>query len=121
MAAMGKINASSVQPGDRIIVATRSNGTVHESSTKTGEFVTVARVVDKSFRAASGPYESRGKYVITASVHGVPATFEAAPIQTMWLAPEDPAGIKRAHVEALAYAATQVAYAASPFDGRNWF
>jgi hypothetical protein len=50
----------------------------------------------KDFRAA-GRYEARGKYVIITSA----GSFEAAPIQTMWLAPEDPAGIKQAYAEAL--------------------
>lgn len=106
MTAKGKINASTLTAGDRIIVNTQaafygSDGSkmtgVQESSTKTGENVTVARVISKYFREAKGRYERRGKYVITTNV----GTFEAAPIQTMWLAPEDAPGIKRAHVEAL--------------------
>jgi hypothetical protein len=96
MTAKGKINASNVTAGDRIIVQVREDGTVRESSTKTGEGVQIARVLDKTFRAA-GQYEARGKYI----VHTTAGQFEAAPIQTMWLAPEDAAGIKRAHVEAL--------------------
>lgn len=98
MTAKGKVNASKVQIGDRIIVKVNETGTVRESATKTGENVTVARVIGKTFRAAQGPYEARGKYIIETTE----GTFEAATIQTMWLAPEDAAGVKRAHVEALA-------------------
>jgi hypothetical protein len=97
MTAKGKINASNVQTGNRIIVKVSADGTVRPSDTKTGEGVQVAQVLGKLFRAAQGPYEARGKYVIITSA----GTFEAAPIQTMFLAPEDAAGIKRAHVEAL--------------------
>lgn len=103
MTAKGKINASKVQAGDRILVRvevlTGGRGLgVDASSTKTGEGVQVARVTGKAFREAQGRYEARGKYVIETTA----GTFEAAAIQTMWLAPEDAAGIKRAHVEALA-------------------
>lgn len=94
--AKGKVNASEAQAGMRIIVKVSEDGTVRPSSTKTGEGVQVARITEKGFRAA-GRYEARGKYVITTSA----GSFDAAPIQTMWLAPEDPAGIKRAHAEAL--------------------
>lgn len=97
MTAKGKINASKVTEGHRIIVKVLEDSTVRESATKTGEGVQVARVLGKTFRSAQGPYEAHGKYVILTSA----GTFEAAPIQTMWLAPEDPAGIKRAHAEAL--------------------
>jgi hypothetical protein len=96
MTAKGKINASKVQINDRIIVKVSVDGTVGPSATKTGEGVQVARVIDKGVRAA-GPYEARGKYVIETSA----GSFEAAPIQTMWLAPEDAAGIKRAYAEAV--------------------
>jgi hypothetical protein len=98
MTAKGKINASNVQAGDRIIVKVHEGGLIRESATKTGENVIVTRVIGKTFRNAQGPYEARGKYVIDTA-DGV---FEAAPIQTMFLAPEDAPGIKRAHVEALA-------------------
>lgn len=94
--AKGKVNASEAQAGMRIIVKVSEDGTVRPSSTKTGEGVQVARIIEKGFRAA-GRYEARGKYVITTSA----GSFDAAPIQTMWLAPEDPAGIKRAMAEAL--------------------
>lgn len=101
MTAKGKINASNVTTGDRIIVKARFDAEGHEriteSATKTGEGVFIARVVGKTFRAA-GQYEARGKYIIETTA----GSFEAAPIQTMWLAPEDAAGVKRAHVEALA-------------------
>lgn len=96
MTAKGKINASKVQINDRIIVKVSADGTVRPSDTKTGEGVQVARVTDKGMRAA-GSYEARGKYI----VHTPAGSFEAAPIQTMWLAPEDAAGIKRAFAEAL--------------------
>lgn len=98
MTAKGKINASNVQAGHRIIIKVTETGSIHESRNKTGEGVQIVRVLGKTFRAASGPYEARGKYIITTSA----GSFECAPIQTMWLAPEDAAGIKRAHVEALA-------------------
>lgn len=94
--AAGKVNASEATEGMRIIVKVSADGTVRPSSTKTGEGVFVARIIEKGFRAA-GRYEARGKYVITTTA----GAFDAAPIQTMWLAPEDPAGIKRAHAEAL--------------------
>lgn len=103
MTAQGKINASSVQTGDRILIADSTDWQTGEpimtpSRTKTGETVRVVRVTGKSFRAAQGRYERQGKYVVETTA----GTFEAAPSQTMWLAPEDPAGVKRAHVEALA-------------------
>lgn len=94
--AAGKVNASEATEGMRIIVKVSADGTVSPSRTKTGEGVQVARIIEKGFRAA-GRYEARGKYVIVTSA----GSFDAAPIQTMWLAPEDPAGIKRAHAEAL--------------------
>lgn len=116
MTAKGKINASKVQIGDRIIVKvyTRNNEADHvtlnwleldravgPSTTKTGEGVQVARVINKTAKMMEGRgFHRRGQrvYVIETSA----GTFEAAPIQTMWLAPEDAAGVKRAHVEALA-------------------
>jgi hypothetical protein len=113
MTAAGKINASNVTTGDRIIVKARFDAEGHEriteSATKTGEGVFVARVVGKSFRAAQGPYEARGKYVIETTA----GSFEAAPIQTMWLAPEDNAGVKRARTEADAEAAHRAELAAT--------
>lgn len=113
MTAAGKINASTVQAGHRIIVKARFSAegheTISESATKTGEGVFVARVIGKTFRAASGPYEARGKYVIETTA----GSFEAAPIQTMWLAPEDNAGIKRAHAEAVAEDAHRAELAAA--------
>jgi len=94
--AAGKVNASEATEGMRIIVKVSADGTVTPSRTKTGEGVQVARIIEKGFRAA-GRYEARGKYVIHTSA----GSFDAAPIQTMWLAPEDPAGVKRAYAEAL--------------------
>lgn len=96
MTAAGKINASALQVNDRIMVKVSETGTTF-SRTKTGEGVQVARVIEKTFRGAQGPYEARGKYIVTTTA----GEFEAATIQTMWLAPEDNAGIKRAHAEAL--------------------
>lgn len=97
--AKGKVNASEATEGMRIIVKVSydadGHATIRPSSTKTGEGVFVARIIEKGFRAA-GRYEARGKYVIHTSA----GSFDAAPIQTMWLAPEDPAGIKRARAEA---------------------
>lgn len=102
MAAKGKINASNVQAGDRIVVRIERNDAglftgLHESRTKTHADDLVVRVTGKTFRTAQGPYEARGKYVIETTA----GAFEAAPIQTMILAPEDAAGIKRAYAEAL--------------------
>lgn len=120
MTAKGKITASALQIGDRIICksGTYSEETAsqwasiqagdpyfHESRTKTGANVVIVRVTGKSFRAASGRYERQGRFVIETTG----GTFEAAGCQTMWLAPEDPAGIKRAHVEALAEDADRAA------------
>jgi hypothetical protein len=115
MTAKGKINAANVQVGDRVIMkvyrreveADRDaldflelDYAVGPSSTKTGEGVQVARVISKSYViVAGGGFHRRDRrvYLIETSV----GKFEASPIQTMILAPEDTAGIKRAHVEAL--------------------
>jgi hypothetical protein len=113
--AKGKVNASEAEAGMRIIVKVsydaEGHATIRPSSTKTGEGVFVARIIEKGFRAA-GRYEARGKYVIHTSA----GSFDAAPIQTMWLAPEDPAGIKRAYAEAVAEDAhrAELAAAAAP-------
>jgi len=103
MTAQGKINASKVQIGDRIIVRdTDSNFSsgysITCSHTKTGETVRVARVTGKSAVVASNGRRAQRWYKIETTE----GSFEAAPIQTMFLAPEDAAGIKRARVEALA-------------------
>lgn len=96
MTAKGKINASKVQINDRIIVApSLVEGRVNISQTKTGEGVHVARVIRQSYTPGSG--RRQGFYTVVTSS----GTFTAAPIETMWLAPEDAAGIKRAHAEAL--------------------
>jgi hypothetical protein len=105
--AAGKVNASEATEGMRIIVKVSADGTVTPSRTKTGEGVQVARIIEKGFRAA-GRYEARGKYVIHTSA----GSFDAAPIQTMFLAPEDPAGIKRAMAEAVAEDAERAELAA---------
>lgn len=118
MTAKGKINASTVTTGDRIIVKIHRNDAglfthLTESATKTGEDVIVVRVTGKTFRAAQGQYERQGRYIVMTSA----GSFEAAPIQTMWLAPEDPAGIKRAHAEAIELDRTYEAYPlAEPTD-----
>jgi hypothetical protein len=95
MTAKGKVNASNVQAGDRIIVDTRGGAyegdTVRPSQTKTGDHTVIVRVQDK-LKAAG-----RRGYVIVTSV----GQFYAEPIQTMHLAPEDGAGLKRAHQAAL--------------------
>lgn len=106
MPAAGKTNASRVQINERIIVqvVTFADGTtgLFPSSTKTGEGVHVARVTGKGAvqggRTNTGRGSSRMHYVIETTS----GEFHAAPIQTMWMAPEDAAGVKRAHVEALA-------------------
>lgn len=100
MTAKGKINASKVQANDRVLIQTNPKAYgIHQthneclpSGTKTGEGVVVARVLDKAKCS-----NRRGYMVFTNE-----GSFYAEPMQTMWLAPEDNAGIKRAHAEALA-------------------
>jgi hypothetical protein len=102
MPAKGKTNASRVEAGERVIVKIESDGRIFPSATKTGEGVQVVRVTGKGVvqggRTVTGRGTSRNQYL----VHTTAGTFQAAPVQTMWLAPEDSAGIKRAHAEALA-------------------
>jgi hypothetical protein len=102
MTAKGKVNASKVSIGDRIIVrAFESNfreGTITPSATKTKEGDRIARVIGKKFGNVSNYGRRTQRWYQVETTEG---TFEASPIQTMWLAPEDAAGIKRAHVEAL--------------------
>ncbi len=114
MTAKGKITAARVTTGDRILVKhyTTENladlstlqylGVEHAlgiSDTKTGEGVTVARVLKVEAKLVTGGRRDRRVYDIhtTEGILG-----NNAPAQTMTLAPEDAAGIKRAHVEALA-------------------
>jgi hypothetical protein len=97
--AKGKVNASEAQAGMRIIVKVSEDGTVRPSSTKTGEGVQVARITDKTYGMVEQGWGRVGRRYMIETTAG---SFEAAPIQTMWLAPEDPAGIKRAMAEALA-------------------
>jgi hypothetical protein len=96
MTAKGKINASKVQAGDRILVQVRAKvyagDTAFPSSTKTGEAVVATTVRNKVKHS-----RERGYVIVTGA-----GQFYAEPIQTMWLAPEDAPGVKRAHVEALA-------------------
>lgn len=98
MTAAGKINASKVQAGDRILVkrSTVNEGVAQLSDTKTGEGVHVARVTFKEFIPA-GRNQARGTYTIHTTSGISPGHM---PVQTMWLAPEDAAGIKRAMAEA---------------------
>jgi hypothetical protein len=107
MPAAGRTNASQLTEGTRIIVKIQRNDAGlmtgwNISRTKTGEDVMVARVTGKT-KAAN----RRGYYVQTSV--GMSEVY-MEPIQTMWLAPEDPAGIKRAHAEALALNETMDAY-----------
>lgn len=106
MTAKGKINASKVQAGDRIIIDTAmrvyGGDECGPSRTKTGETVQVGRVLDKL-----KPTNARG-YIIVTNL----GRFYAEPIQTMWLAPEDNAGIKRAYAEAVAEDAERAAQVA---------
>jgi hypothetical protein len=107
MTAEGKVNASKVQVGDRILIKVThddwGNEYLRASSTKTGEGVTVARVFGKSY--VSGSDRRPGLYTIQTSA----GPFTARPIQTMILAPEDAAGIKRALAEAKAEDAIRTA------------
>lgn len=100
MTAVGKINASKVEVGMRIIVTpgtVYAGDTVTPSRTKTTAGVTVTTVTEK----LKGT-NFRGYRIVTGA-----GTFTAEPIQTMFLAPEDAAGIRRAHAEALAEDATK--------------
>lgn len=103
--AAGKTNASRLQVGDRILVIASTDKPGHAllSHRKTGEGVHVARVTFKEWV----PGGRRGTYTIYTT-SGISVGHQA--IQTMWLAPEDAAGVKRAHVEALALNATYDAY-----------
>lgn len=95
MTAKGRVNASKVEIGTRILVepgTMYANDTVIPARTKTGEGVTITTVTAKVKMT-----NFRGYRIVT----GV-GTFTGEPIQTMWLAPEDSAGIRRAHMEALA-------------------
>lgn len=99
MTAAGRINASQVTEGTRVIVKINHNDaglftSWDISRNKTGEGVMVARVTAKE------KCSNRRGYMLYTSVSETPIYCE--PIQTMWLAPEDAAGIKRAHAEALA-------------------
>jgi hypothetical protein len=102
MTAEGKVNASKVQVNDRIIVRAWFDAEGHErvteSATKTGPGVFVVRVITKTSRMVFTGRRQNRVYVI----HTTAGSFEAAPIQTMWLAPEDAAGVKRALAEAVA-------------------
>lgn len=124
--AKGKVNASELQVGTRIIIkiwdASREEdqavlawlGADHgigPSRTKTGEGVVIVTVTDKA-----KVINRRGYLIITSA-----GEFYAEPIQTMWLAPEDPAGIKRAHAEALAEdAEREIADRAVLADENRW-
>lgn len=113
MTAKGKITAARVTAGDRILVKHYNAENVADlsvlqylgaehalgiSTTKTGEGVTVARVLRVEAKLVTGGRRDRRVYDIhtTEGILG-----NNVPTQTMWLAPEDAAGIKRAHAEAL--------------------
>lgn len=101
MPALGKTNASRVQVGDRILARVTGTG-AFVSDTKTGPGVQVVRVTGKGQGGNVTRYGTVSRRM-TYNVETTAGTLEnLAPIQTMWLAPEDPAGVKRAHVEALA-------------------
>jgi len=102
MPAAGKTNASRVQINERIIVRVSEDGTVRPSDTKTGEGVHVARVTGKGAVQGGRTMTGRGSSRMHYSIETTSGTISAAPVQTFWLAPEDAAGVKRAHVEALA-------------------
>lgn len=130
--AQGKENAANIKVGDRILVkhynqeneADRAtlewlgkDRALGISRTKTGEGVTVARVLEVQAVMVQGRRAQRRYNIITTE--GV--LENNAPIQTMIMAPEDAAGIKRAHVEALAQEAarqveTEMAEAAMAAD-----
>jgi len=111
--AQGKENAANIKVGDRILVKhyTMDNEGDREtltwlgkeralgiSRTKTGAGVTVARVLDVQAVMVTGGRRNKRVYNIITT-EGV--LENNAPIQTMIMAPEDAAGIKRAHAEAL--------------------
>lgn len=109
MTAKGKINTSNLSVGDRIIVKVWTGvnpydtaGTVFPSTNKTGEGVQVVRVTGKD------KVNGRRGYLVETTA----GSYYAEPIQTAWLAPEDAAGVKRAHAEALKVAAAKDAQAA---------
>jgi len=109
--AKGKVNASETQIGDRIIVKIHRNDaglwtSTSPSRTKTGTDVLVARVTGKP------KCIGRRGYIVQTTA----GEFYAEPIQTMWLAPEDAAGIKRAHAEALAEDTERAAITPSPVE-----
>jgi hypothetical protein len=98
MTAKGKINATNVQLGDRILVQVSPvNGNVTISQTKTGEGVQVVRVMTKTSHLVNGGRRATRVHVIGTNI----GAFQAVGIETMWLAPDDNAGIKRAWTEAL--------------------
>lgn len=111
--AQGKENAANIKVGDRILVkhyraeveADRAtlewlgkDRALGISTRKTGEGVTVARVLDVQAVMVTGGRRAKRVYNIITT-EGV--LENNAPIQTMIMAPEDAAGIKRAHAEAL--------------------
>lgn len=122
MTAAGKITASRVQTGDRVLVKVydRSNEADHATLdfrgkdralgiawTKTGAGVTVARVLFVEALQVTGGRRDRRVY----NIHTTEGVLEHnAPAQTLILAPEDAAGIKRAHAEAMILNATYDAY-----------
>lgn len=100
MPAAGKTNASQAREGDRILIQFALGGVPVLSPTKTG--AEVVRITGKTFVQA-GRGQARGTFTLhttAGDIEGLQA------IQTMWLAPEDAAGVKRALKEALEIQAT---------------
>src|SRR4051812_24170691 len=123
MTAAGKTTAARITTGDRILVKhyTQDNEADRAtleylgkeralgiSATKTGAGVTVARVLSVEAIMVTGGRRDRRVY----EIHTTEGTLRNnAPAQTLTMAPEDAAGIKRAHAEALAEDAVRSAAA----------
>jgi hypothetical protein len=105
MLAAGKTNASQAREGDRILIQFALGGVPVLSPTKTG--AEVVRITGKSF-AQAGRGQARGTFTLHTTAGDI-AGLQA--IQTMWLAPEDAAGVKRAEKEAREIHATVTASA----------
>lgn len=122
MTAAGKITTARIAEGDRVLVKhyTRDNmadlttldylnkdWALGISTTKTGQGVEVARVLKVEAAAVTGGRRDKRVYDVYTTA-GVISN--CAPSQTWTLAPEDAAGIKRAHVEAMALNEVMDAY-----------
>jgi predicted DNA binding protein len=122
MTAKGKITAARVQAGDRILVKVydRSNTEDHAildhlkkdwalgiATTLTGTGVRVARVLSVEAYTVQGGRRAARAY----DIHTTEGTLgNNVAHQTMLLAPETPAAVKRAHAEALELDRTMDAY-----------